>query len=149
MKRSPLLFIALGLSLMGAGCFASPASPTPTPTATSVTLTTAKGEINRIHVTMPTVGSKIARPLKIAGEARGWYFEGSFPVSVLNQNGVKIATGIAQATGDWMTDAWVPFTGTIDYPAQPAGSKGTIVFSKDNPSGLPEHDDSAEMQITF
>jgi len=150
-----------GLALTGAGCLFADNSadkrvpPTPvttTPpvqTATSTSLTTKKGETDRIRVSMPMPGALVTRPLRIAGEVRGWYFEGSFPVRILNKDGRLIASGIATAKGDWMTDGWVPFTGTIDYPPQTPGSTGTIVFTKDNPSGLPEHDDSAELRITF
>ncbi|HVM90730.1 MAG TPA: Gmad2 immunoglobulin-like domain-containing protein [Verrucomicrobiae bacterium] len=160
--RSTSLFIALAtaLALAGTGC-ASGAPPAPPPVANvqtsstpptpgaDGTLTTKNGATDRLKVTVPAAGSKASQPLLIAGEARGWYFEGSFPVFVLNQNGVKIGSGIAEADGDWMTDGWVPFTGEIDYPPQPAGSRGSIVFQKDNPSGEPANDDSAELNITF
>lgn len=160
--RPTLLFISLvsGLALTGAGCASStPATTTtsqaqvsstpPTQVGADGTLTTKSGATDRIRVRVPSSGGSVSSPLLIAGDARGWYFEGSFPVWILNTNGVKIGSGIAEADGDWMTDSWVPFTGQIDYPPQPAGSKGTVVFSKDNPSGDPKNDDSAELQITF
>jgi len=163
MKRSHLLFIsaAAGLALAGAGCSSTTTPPdkmvpptevTSTPpvqTGANGALTTKKGATDRLRVTVPAAGGKASKPLVFSGESRGWYFEGSFPVRILNQNGVMIASGIAEADGDWMTDDWVPFTGEIDYPPQAAGSKGTIVFGKDNPSGMPENDDSAELPITF
>jgi hypothetical protein len=161
--RFKSLFIALatGLALAGAGCGgAMPVTPPPvpaiessstptTPPSADGSLTTKKGATDRIRVHVPSAGASVGRPMLIAGESRGWYFEGSFPVFVLNQNGVKIGSGIAEADGNWMTDDWVPFTGEIDYAPQPAGSKGTIVFQKDNPSDQRELDDSAELQITF
>ncbi len=48
-----------------------------------------------------------------------------------------------------MTDAFVPFTATLTYPAQPAGSTGTLVLKKDNPSGEPVNDMSLTIPIQF
>jgi hypothetical protein len=48
-----------------------------------------------------------------------------------------------------MTEAPVAFTATVSFVPQPAGSKGTIVFLKDNPSGMPENDDSFSLPIVF
>lgn len=95
------------------------------------------------------VNNKISSPLQIGGSARGnWYFEASFPVQVLDENGVVLGTGIAQAEGEWMTTEYVPFSGQIVF-SKPKGKTGTLVFRKDNPSGLPEHDDSLPIPIVF
>lgn len=92
----------------------------------------------------------IASPLTITGRARGgWYFEASFPVEIKNASGTVIAHGPAQAQGDWMTQDYVPFTITLPFPAQAAGSHGTVVLHNDNPSGLPENDKSLEIPVTF
>ncbi len=50
-----------------------------------------------------------------------------------------------------MTEDFVPFTGTISYdlPADTPYLRGAIIFKKDNPSGLPEHDDAIEIPIQF
>ncbi len=92
----------------------------------------------------------IASPLAIVGRARGgWYFEASFPVQILNASGTVIAEGPAQAGGDWMTENYVPFTVTLTFPAQPAGSPGAVILRNDNPSGLPENDKKLEIPVTF
>lgn len=53
-----------------------------------------------VVVTSPVVGATVTSPLTVTGEARGtWYFEGSFPVRVLDDQGTQIGMGIAQAEG--------------------------------------------------
>jgi hypothetical protein len=103
-----------------------------------------------VRFTSPIPPKGLTSPLTVKGEARGtWYFEASFPVRVLDANQNVLGTGIAQAQGDWMTEEYVPFTATITFPNQPSGSKGSLVFVKDNPSGLPEHEDSFTVPVTF
>lgn len=103
-----------------------------------------------IRASEPMPGEKISSPLTIAGEARGgWYFEASFPYELLDANGTVIAQGPVAAQGEWMTQDFVPFSATITFPAQPAGSTGTLVLKKDNASGLPENDDSLTIPVTF
>jgi hypothetical protein len=88
--------------------------------------------------------------ITITGKARGsWYFEASFPIQILDARGAIIAQGPAQAQRDWMTAEFVPFTATLAFPAQPAGSKGVIVLKKDNPSGDPARDDLIKIPVTF
>lgn len=104
---------------------------------------------SRIRVTAPAAGSIITSPLTVTGEARGtWYFEASFPVAILDANRTEIAIVPAQAQGEWMTENFVPFSATIDF-TPPATDTGFVVFKKDNPSGLPEHDASAEVPVRF
>ncbi|MBP7770740.1 MAG: Gmad2 immunoglobulin-like domain-containing protein [Candidatus Pacebacteria bacterium] len=92
----------------------------------------------------------ITSPLTITGKARGgWYFEASFPIEIQNASGTKIAEGPAQAQGEWMTENYVPFSATLTFPAQPAGSVGKLILHKDNPSGLPENDAMLEMPVSF
>ena len=102
-----------------------------------------------IRVTNPRPNQTIASPLKVTGEARGtWYFEATFPLKLLNETGSVIATGYAQAQGEWMTENFVPFEGTLTFTA-PTSGKGTLVLEKDNPSGLPEHADELRMPVKF
>jgi hypothetical protein len=105
---------------------------------------------DKVIVNAPTIGATVASPLTITGEARGpWYFEGSFPVQVRNSANVVIGSGIAHEVtpGTWMTVDFVPFTSTISFAPQPAGSSGTVVLMKDDPSG--ENPDSVTISITF
>ena len=109
------------------------------------------GEEN-IHVTSPREGDTITSPVTITGTARGsWFFEASFPISIVNWDGLIIGEGIATAQGDWMTADFVPFTATIAYTVDPQTpyNRGAVILKKDNPSGLPEHDASTEIPVIF
>lgn len=109
------------------------------------------GEEN-IRVEAPREGSAITSPVTIQGTARGnWFFEASFPISIVNWDGLIIGEGIATAQDDWMTEDFVPFTATISYTLDPQTpyNRGAIILKKDNPSGLPEHDASLEIPVTL
>lgn len=103
-----------------------------------------------ITVTSPKPGDTITSPLTVTGEARGnWFFEASFPATLVDWDGKIIAEVPIQAKGDWMTENYVPFEGTITFPAQSPGSRGTLILKKDNPSGLPENDKAIEIPILY
>ena len=117
-------------------------APTPTPTATPA-------QSDDVHVFSLQAGDAIVSPLVIQGEARGtWSFEASFPIHLLDGDGNEIISVPAQLEGDWMTTEFVPFTATLVFE-KPATSTGTLVFQKDNPSGLPEYDKSISIPIRF
>ncbi len=82
----------------------------------------------------------------VSGEARGpWFFEASFPVEVLDQEGKQIAQGIAQAQGEWMTEEFVPFRAEVnvgDY-----SGPATLILKKDNPSGESKNDASLSVPV--
>jgi len=99
-----------------------------------------------VKVSAPLPNAAVSRAFAVSGEARGnWFFEASFPVEVRDPSGTVVGHGIAQAGGEWMTTEFVPFAATVtvaDY-----SGPATLVLVKDNPSGLPEHDDSVEFPI--
>lgn len=100
-----------------------------------------------VKITSPVMGAKISSPIKITGEARGtWFFEASFPIKIVDEKGKEIGSGIAQATSDWMTNNFVPFSASISFSA-PTTSYGVIILQKDNPSGLPINDDQVRLFI--
>ena len=91
-------------------------------------------------------------PLVISGKARGpWYFEASFPITIVDWDGRIIGEGHAEATSDWMTTEFVPFKATVPFvlPPDTAYKRGAIILKKDNPSGLPQNEDSFEIPIVF
>ena len=103
-----------------------------------------------IVVATPVKDSLITSPLSISGRARGqWYFEGSFPLELKDDNGHVIAQGHATAQGEWMTEDFVPFLGTLQFNVPSAKGRGVLVLRKDNPSGLPEHDDAIAVPVMF
>ena len=98
----------------------------------------------------------ISSPITLTGKARGtWYFEASFPIILVDWDGLIIAEGYATALSDWMTEDFVPFQATLEFE-KPAladttdfGKRGAIILKKDNPSGLPEYDDALEIPLRF
>lgn len=103
-----------------------------------------------IRITEPQPNDEVSFPLKVSGEARGnWYFEGDFPLLVFDKSGEELAGSYATAQGEWMTENFVPFEGMIESIKTPSSLTGLITFKKDNPSGLPEHDDQVEIPVRF
>lgn len=105
-----------------------------------------------ILVRSPKPLSVISDPAIISGMARGqWYFEGSFPITVTDWNGLIIGEGFVTAQGEWMTTEFVPFAGEITFtvPPETQYQRGTIIFQKNNPTGLPEFDDALEIPVNF
>lgn len=109
-----------------------------------------------IKIENPAPMSVVQNPLIISGQARGnWFFEASAPVSLVDWDGLIIAQGIIRAESDWMTTEFVPFTAELTFVSpykegdQDTMKRGALIFKKDNPSGLPENDDSLEIPISF
>lgn len=103
-----------------------------------------------IRVSSPRANEAISSPLTVTGEARGtWFFEATFPIVVVDWDGRIIGEGYAQAQSDWMTEAFVPFSGTVIFSHPSYGERGAVILQKSNPSGLPERDDAIEIPITF
>lgn len=101
-----------------------------------------------IVVDVPVQGMTIGSPFVISGKARGyWFFEGSFPIELRDTQGNILETIIAQAEGEWMTTEFVPFTASLIFTKPSASMSAVLVFKKDNPSGLPEKDDSIEIPV--
>ncbi|MBI5913361.1 PQQ-dependent sugar dehydrogenase [Candidatus Azambacteria bacterium] len=108
-----------------------------------------RSKADLIRVVAPGPGEAITSPITVKGEARGyWFFEASFPVKLFDGNGREIAVGIAQAEKEWMTTDFVPFSATLTF-TKPSTAAGTLVFEKDNPSGLPEHADALRIPVVF
>jgi len=102
-----------------------------------------------IVVDLPYVNGIVLKDFSAMGKARGqWFFEASFPVEVLDNQGKSLASGIAQAQGDWMTTEFVLFKADIKIPESYTGP-AIIVLKKDNPSGTPENDASVSFPITI
>jgi hypothetical protein len=100
----------------------------------------------------PARDSTITSPVTVSGKARGyWYFEATFPITIVDWDGRIIGQGYATAQDEWMTEEFVPFTATVSYdlPADTPYRRGAIILQKDNPSGLPENDDALEIPIFF
>lgn len=90
----------------------------------------------------------IKSPLKLSGEARGWFFEGVFGVKVLDGENKEIGQAQAHATSDWMSNKMVSYNVEINF-TKPETPTGNIVFTKDNPSGLPPDNRSMWLPVRF
>jgi len=103
-----------------------------------------------ILVDTPAPGALVASPIRIQGRARGmWFFEGDFPILLMDSKGNVIAKGFVTAKDEWMTKKFVPFEGVLEFKKPISGDKGTLIFEKDNPTGLPKHDDALEIPVFF
>ena len=92
-------------------------------------------------------GVTVLREFTVFGQARGmWYFEASFPVEVVAEDGRQIAIGHAEAQGEWMTEEFVPFKADVKLSEVYSGP-ATLILHKDNPSGDEERDASVEVPI--
>jgi len=102
-----------------------------------------------IQIESPRPNTQISSPVIIKGKARGtWFFEGSFPVKLIDDQGVVIGNAIATADGEWMTQDFVPFTANLTFTLSDS-NKGKLILEKDNPSGLPENEDFLEVPVNF
>ncbi len=118
--------------------------------------TSIEAKADLIKLTAPVAGGVIGSGEMLTGGAKGnWFFEASFPFILTNWDGVIIAEGYATAEGDWMTTEFVPFKATLNFVnpyiegEADFMKRGTLILKKDNPSGLPEHDNALEIPIRF
>lgn len=143
MKWFQLLVVVIVIAA-AAWWFTSQRSSTTTPE------TTEKFATELIVVRTPIAEGVVSSPITLSGEARGyWFFEASAPVVVVDWDGRIIGESYVTAQGDWMTEDFVPFTGTIEYdlPVDSYSASGTVIFQRDNPSGLPENDATFEVPV--
>ena len=139
MKTAVAIILILGLLASGALYLFSNSNNVEQPTVYK----------DLIQIDSPLENSIITNPVTIRGKARGnWYFEASFPVEILDEDGTVLWQGPIQAQGDWMTSEFVPFSQTITFKA-PKGTSGQIIFHKDNPSGDPARDESVSVSVKF
>lgn len=149
MNRTPLIVAGVLVLLIGAALVSwfvvEPREQQPG----QVVTTTPSGLDDLIVVDAPVTNAVVTSPLMITGKARGnWYFEASFPVRILDAHGNELAVAPATAQSDWMTTSFVPFSLTLPF-ATSTTETGTLVLEKDNPSGLPEHDNALRIPIRF
>lgn len=143
------LFIVIAGLIYGLVVVPAPTPITATTTPPVATTTTTKTPLAaRIVVTSPASGATVAKTFVVVGSAPGpWYFEASFPIKVVDANNNFIGQGLAQAQSEWMTVDLVGFraTTTVTGYSGPA----TLILMRDNPSGMPENDDSVSIPIVI
>ncbi len=146
------LVLATTLVLAACGPFAGPSSSSSSSSSSiaSSSVSSAPDYSALIHVDSHQPGDavSVSQPLVVRGEAVGyWFFEASFPVSILDSNGNVLAMGPAQAQSDWMTEDFVPFEITLNFTT--SDTTGTLVLANDNPSGMPENAKSISIPVVF
>jgi len=126
-------------------------NPNPSSTATASPIYSQRPVSDMIHVISPKSNDLIdpTKPLLIEGQARGgWFFEASFPAKLIDANGNVLSQIPVQATGEWMTDSFVPFSGKMQF-ATPTTLIGTLILNKDNPSDMRQFDQSFKIPLRF
>jgi len=112
-------------------------------------VTTGSQSNASITVSYPLPNQVINSPLTITGQARGsWYFEGVFPIKLLDSSGNVLAQTQAHSQGEWTTNDFVAFTAQLTF-TNPTGDTGTLVLEKDNPSGMPQNAGKITIPVNF
>lgn len=102
-----------------------------------------------IIVDDPRPNTEVVNPIIVRGKARGnWFFEASFPIRLIDENGNELGRAIAQAEGEWMTTEFVPFTTNLNFSTLQT-KKGKLILEKDNPSGMSENSDELIIPVFF
>lgn len=136
-----VLFIVV---ILGAVLIATP-TPAPSPSPTSENGAEPFVSENVI-VTDPLPNAKVSQTFTVRGQARGnWFFEASFPLQVRDPGNNNVGGGIAMTSDNWMTTEFVSFEGKV--MVENYSGPARLVLMKDNPSGLPEFEDSVEFDI--
>ncbi len=109
-------------------------------------------KMDLIRIASPRPNDQVSSPIKISGEARGfWFFEATFPVVLTDWDGRIIAEGYVSADQEWMTEDFVPFSGELvfdnNYLSEAYSNKAYLILQRNNPSGLPENDDALEIPV--
>jgi hypothetical protein len=148
MKKLNILICVLVLGAVVWFGFIKNKVEAPTNTEPTAKITYDNTSADYIVVDLPFPGAVTGKEFKVTGKARGFYFEASFPVEVLDKDGKQIFIAPAQAQGDWMVDAFVPFSIDVKVPESYIGP-ATLVLHKDNPSGEPAYDASISFPFTI
>lgn len=100
-----------------------------------------------IQIINPRPNSQVGSPLNISGQARGnWFFEASFPIILIDENNNILASGIATAEEDWMTEDFVSFKAQLNFSVS-TPTAAFLILKKDNPSGLAANDDYLRIPV--
>lgn len=123
------------IALIGALAACSPA-PTTTTTAqeqTAPRTTLAATDSTHASVTAPLYGQHSKTPLTVTGIApNDWFFEASFPATLVDENNETLAQAPAQAQTDWTVKGPVPFKAELNFLVLQE-TRATLVLQEDMP----------------
>jgi|GEM_PF-1459465 hypothetical protein len=156
MKMAKVLVVLMGvviIVLLGVLVFYNPARAPQLPpdnVGGAKILQPTMSADGHVGVTAPQSGALITSPATIIGTVTGggWFNEATFSVKVVDGDGTVLGTGVAQAQDDWTSTSSVPFTAIVQFSAS-HGVTGTVMLSKDNPSGLPQNAASLSIPVRF
>lgn len=120
----------------------APVSPALAEVAPQATFTT------NALIKSPLRNELVTSPLKVEGQVGGaWFFEGSLPIKLVDNNDQQIVAGVAVAEDDWMTDKPVRFSANLVFSTK--ATSGYVILSKDNPSGLAANSGFIRVPVKF
>lgn len=95
-------------------------------------------------------GDLIASPLTVTGTVTGggWFYQATFPVKVVDSDGIELGVAAAEAQANWISTGTVPFTAIIQFSV-PQDATGAVVFSDNNPSGTSQDNLSLSIPVRF
>ena len=138
----PVLFLTLSVFLVACspGDKAPPeTSETASPTADIPPEMTAQS---------PAPGAEVTSPLNLTGSTPGtWYFEGSFPIELIAEDGRVLVEHYASADGNWMTEEQVAFQAQLSFEVE-TPTRATLILREDDPSGQQDVDE-AQIGLTL
>lgn len=101
-----------------------------------------------IRIFSPHVNGTIESPLKITGEAKGWFVDKKLIVQLIDESGNILVNTEAVSSADINEEEYTPFEVTIDFDAKNVKA-GDLVFQKINPSNDPSNARTFSFPIFF
>lgn len=103
----------------------------------------------KVVIIQPLPNELIHSPYEIRGMASGtWFFEADFEIRLVDLENNVLAKTIAIAQDDWMTTDLVPFLAELQFETDYQGP-ASLLFIKDNPTGLEYFDNFYELNISI
>jgi len=147
-----IIFAVLSLGLIASLIFDFPASlfgVKPTPTSTPIPIPTPG---SGLVITSLQPNDVITSPLRITGYVNGdsWIaFEGQVGlVNLFDAGGRMISSSILAVNGEWMKEPPIDFEAMLMFQKPPTET-GSLVFSNENPAGIPENNREFNLPIRF
>ncbi|MDD3285104.1 MAG: Gmad2 immunoglobulin-like domain-containing protein [Patescibacteria group bacterium] len=93
-----------------------------------------------LELIAPQPDEVMRSPYLISGRAQDdWFFEGVFSVSLIDEQGETLASGLALAQGDWIGADWANFLSELNFSISKPIT-GELLFSKVNSSASLEQE---------
>jgi hypothetical protein len=128
------------MTWLGLLCTLGACSPAPTATTTTTSqaqagprTTLIPSDATHASVSAPLMGQHSKSPLIVTGIApNDWFFEASFPATLVDENNETLAQAPAQAQTDWTVQGPVPFKAELNFLVLEE-TRATLVLKEDMP----------------